>query len=118
MLTIEKTQTVPLEHWDDGTIRVGGTRLLLDMVVNAHTRGACPEEIFESFPSKDYSVADIYAVVAYYLQHKNQLDTYLKREDKIAEELRERYEASPNYQEMIDKLRRRIAARREEIVGS
>jgi len=115
MLTLETTQTVPLERWKDGTIRVGGSRLLFDMVVNAHNRGACPEEIFESFPSKDYTVADIYAVVAYYLQHKPQLDAYLKRKDKVADELRKRYEESPQYQLMIDKMCKRIDARRKEL---
>lgn len=48
-MTLETTQKVPLSLWQDGSIRVKGTRLLVDMIVEAHNRGECPEEIFESF---------------------------------------------------------------------
>ena len=108
-MTIETTQAVPLTLWDDGTIRVKDTRLLIDMIVDAHNRGQCPEEIYESFPSKYYTVADIYAVVAYYLSHKAAIDKHLEDREKEAEELRRKHESTPEYKAWIAEMRRRKA---------
>lgn len=109
MMTLETTQTVPLETWDDGTIRVGGTRLLIDMVVEAHNMGRCPEEIFESFPSKYYTVADIYSVIAYYLSHKAAIDKHLADKAAKSEVIRRKYENKPEHIAFMAELRRRKA---------
>lgn len=108
-MTLETTQTVPIEWWDDGTIRVGGTRLLIDMIVDAHNRGECPEAIYESFPSKYYTVADIYAVIAYYLSHKFAIDKHLADGEKKAEAVRRKYENTPEHKAWRAELRRRKA---------
>ena len=112
-MTLETTQTIPLEVWEDGTIRVKGTRLLIDMIVNAHNRGECPEEIFESFPSNEYTVADIYSIIAYYLTHKNKIDKYLAKREKEAEEIRKQIEAMPGYLEKREELRKKLLERWE-----
>lgn len=108
-MTLETTQPVPLEKWDDGTIRIGGTRLLIDMVVDAHNQGVCPEEIYESFPSKYYTVADIYSVIAYYLSHKAAIDKHLADKDIAAEKIWKRIEADPKNIALREKLRARKA---------
>ena len=110
-MTIDTTQTVPLTLWKDGTIRVKNTRLLIDMIVGAHNRGECPEEIFDAFPSKDYTVADIYAVIAYYLTHKSKIDEYLAKREKEAEKVWEKIEALPNYQQNRAKLKEKLLTR-------
>jgi len=110
-MTIDTTQTVPLNVWEDGTIRVKNTRLLIDMIVNAHKRGECPEEIYEAFPSKDYTVADIYAVIAYYLTHKSKIEKYLAKREKEAENIWGKIEAMPDYQNNRTKLKEELHAR-------
>jgi uncharacterized protein (DUF433 family) len=110
-MILETTQQVPLTLWEDGTIRVKGTRLLLDMIVNAHKRGECPEEIFESFPSEIYTVADIYSIIAYYLTHKDKIEKYLAKREKEAEEIRKEIELTPGYREQSEDLRRKILER-------
>ena len=107
MMTLETTQTVPLEMWEDGTIRVGGTRLLIDMIVDYHNRGECPEDIYEAFPSKYYTVADVYAVIAYYLSHQRAIDKHLLDKAKKAEKVWEKIENDPKHIEFTAKLRRR-----------
>lgn len=109
MMTLETTQTVPLEIWEDGTIRVGGTRLLIDMIVEAHNDGRCPEDIYESFPSKYYTVADIYSVIAYYLSHKAAIDKHLAEKERKAEAIRRKYEGTSEHQAFRAELRRRKA---------
>ncbi|HEX9960989.1 MAG TPA: DUF433 domain-containing protein [Pyrinomonadaceae bacterium] len=111
MMTIETTQQVPLTLCEDGSIRVKGTRLLLDMIVNAHKQGECPEEIFNSFPSEIYTVADIYSIIAYYLTHKSQIEKYLSKREKEAKEIREKIESTPDYQENREKLRKKLISR-------
>lgn len=111
-MILETTQKVPLTVWEDGTIRVKNTRLLIDMVVGAHNRGVCPEEIFESFPSDDYTIADIYLVIAYYLSHKSKIDKYLAEREKEAEKIWKEIEAMPDYKENRAKLKEKLLARR------
>lgn len=110
-MTLETTQQVPLTLWEDGSIRVKGTRLLLDMIVYAHKRGECPEEIFESFPSNEYTVADIYSIIAYYLTHKDKIEKYLAKREKEAEEIWKEIESMPGYKEKREKLRKKLVSR-------
>jgi len=112
-MTLETTQTVPLTLWDDGSIRIKGTRLLIDMIVGAHNRGECPEEIFESFPSDVYTVADIYSIIAYYLQNKSKIDKYLTKREKEAEKIWKEIEALPNYQKKREDLRQKLLSRKQ-----
>ena len=105
-MIVEETQVVPLTVWEDGSIRVKATRLLIDMIVNAHNRGECPEEIFKAFPSKDYTVADIYAVIAYYLSNKTTLDEYFDERTKKAEVFWKKIESDPKHIARLAQLRR------------
>lgn len=110
-MILETTQKVPLMLWDDGTIRVKDTRLLIDMIIGAYNRGESPEEIFESFPSDVYTVADIYSIIAYYLTNKSKIDEYLAKREKEAEKVWEKIEALPNYQKNRQKLKEKLLAR-------
>jgi uncharacterized protein (DUF433 family) len=113
-MTLETTQKVPLTLWKDGTIRVKGTRLLIDIIINAHKRGECPEEIFDSFPSEIYTIADIYSIIAYYLTYKSKIDKYLAKREKEAEEIRTQIESVPGYKEDRDELREKLLSRWKE----
>ncbi|MEO7674236.1 MAG: DUF433 domain-containing protein [Pyrinomonadaceae bacterium] len=105
-MTLETTQKVPLTFWKDGSIRLKGTRLLLDTVIGAHQRGDCPEEIFEAFPSNEYTVADIYAVLAYYLSHKVKVDNHLTKRKNKAEAIWKKIESAPKHIGRVAELKR------------
>ncbi len=95
--------------WDEhGTARVGRTRVTLEAVVGQFKQGATPEQIAEDFDALD--LADVYAVIAYYLRHKGAVDEYLRSQDKEAESARAKWEAV--YPPQVG-LRRRLLARRE-----
>jgi|SRR5882757_8688545 len=112
-MTLDTTQTVPLTLWKDGSIRVKGTRLLLDMIVNAHNRGEIPEDIADAFPAA--SVANVYAIIAYYLNNKKKIDKYLKQQEKDAIEIGKRLESLPGYKERQRELEEILEKRRREI---
>lgn len=100
---------VPLVFPDDGSaIRVTGTRLTLDAIVGAFNRGATAEEIAQEYPA--ISLPDVYAVIAYYLRHRDEVEGYLATRAGEHTELRREIEARPEYQD----LRKRLLARIDE----
>jgi len=84
---------VPLKTDEHGVIRVMGTRIPIDTVIARYHQGETPEGIHHGFPT--LSVSDIWAVIAYYLAHRAELDTYLETRD--AESARTRQEIEANY---------------------
>ncbi len=114
IMTLETTQIVPLTFWKDGSIRLKDSRLLLDMIVGAHNRGECPEEIYDSFQSDDYSVADIYAAIAYYLSNKAELDDYFAERTTKAESFWKKIESDPKHVSRIAQLKKFKELRRTE----
>ena len=88
--TISATEPVPLAMDADGVIRVGGTRVTLDLVIAAHGAGATPEEISQDYSSLE--PADVYAAIAYYLRHRAEVEEYLERRREQAAAVRREFE--------------------------
>jgi uncharacterized protein (DUF433 family) len=98
---------VPLFDDGQGGLRVTGTRVLLERIVHAFEDGATPEGIVQSYDT--LQLADVYAVLSWYLQHKAEVEDYLRRREKEAEVIRRTIEAKqPDRAE----LRARLMARR------
>jgi uncharacterized protein (DUF433 family) len=94
---------VPLVFADDGSaIRIAGTRLTLDAVVGAFKRGATAEEIVQDYPS--ISLPDVYAVIAYYLRHRSEVEDYLTKREAAHADLRRQIEDRPEYRELRERL--------------
>lgn len=105
-LTID-TIHVPLQKHEHGAIRVGDSRVSLDVLINEFHKGADPESIVHAYPT--LQLADVYAVIAYYLQNRTEVDRYLRfRQDEV-DSLRHEIEArQPN----SDEFRAKLLARR------
>jgi uncharacterized protein (DUF433 family) len=95
-----QTDTPPLRQDDSGAVRVGGTRVLLELVIRAFEDGATPEAIVQRYPST--TLADIYAVVAYYLRHRALVERYLAERERQAETLRQNIEACHDRRTLAD----------------
>jgi uncharacterized protein (DUF433 family) len=100
-------ETVPLNFGADDVIRVAGTRVPLDTVVEAFEGGATAEEISADFPV--LQLGDVYAVLTYYLRHRAEVEAYLERRRAVREQVRRGNEARGSYAD----LRRRLLARRQ-----
>ena len=96
---------VPLALDDDGVARVGGSRVPIDTVVCAFTDGATAEQIAEQFPS--LRLSNIYSVIGYYLDHREEVDKYLAERAARAEEIREGIEAQRDLGGIRERLIRR-----------
>jgi uncharacterized protein (DUF433 family) len=86
----DTTERVPICTDADGVIRVGGTRVTLDTLVAAFDTGSTAEEIVQQYPS--VALADAYSVIAYYLRHQPEIQTYLAHRQRQAAEIREENE--------------------------
>lgn len=100
-------ETVPLVQWEDGSIRVHGSRVTLDTIVIRMQVGDTVEEIHEGFPT--VSVAQIEEILAWYFENKTAVDECLREQEAEAEEIWKRIESDPEYQARSADLRRRIA---------
>jgi uncharacterized protein (DUF433 family) len=81
----------PLRVVEGGAIRVGQSRISLDLVVEQYENGMTPEDMVRAYDT--LVLADIHAVIAYYLRHRDEVRGYLKRREVEAEALREKIEA-------------------------
>jgi len=81
----------PLATGTDGVVRVGGTRVTLDTVVEAFREGLTPEEIQQQYPSLD--LPHVYSAVTYYLHHRLEVEEYLRDRVRHREDVRRDAEA-------------------------
>lgn len=100
-------ETAPLETNVDGVVQVGKTRVTLDTVVAVFKQGTTAEEIVYRYPS--LKLADVYATIAYYLNHQQEVEAYLQRRQKQAQEVRKMNEAKFDPQGLRDRLLARQA---------
>jgi len=91
MSALPTTATVPLFTDPHGAIRVGGTRVTLDSIITAFRAGATAEEIAQQFPA--VALADVYLVIAHYLNHTADVDAYLFQRQAEAEALKREIES-------------------------
>jgi uncharacterized protein (DUF433 family) len=73
----------PLHEDAAGALRVGPSRVLLELVIRAFEDGATPETIVQRYPT--LALPDVYTVIAYYLRHPDEIVTYLDRRERQAE---------------------------------
>jgi uncharacterized protein (DUF433 family) len=96
----------PVHEHPDGAVRVVGTRIPIDTVVREYWNGMTPEDIVSSYDT--LGLAEVYAVLAYYLKNREVVDEYLKARERQAEAIRAEIEVrSP-----MKDIRERLLARR------
>jgi hypothetical protein len=70
--------------------------------VSAFNEGATPEEIVSQYSSLD--LADVYAVIGYYLRHRTDVEAYLRQRQCQADAVRKENEARFDPQGIRDRL--------------
>ena len=101
-MQLEVSQNVPLTLWEDGTIRITGTRVTLDVIINQFKLGATAEQIYDSFPAA--SLKDIYGAIYYYLEHTDAVETYMREQQQAAAETRLWVEGQPGNRVLRERL--------------
>ena len=103
-----QAESPPLREDTDGGLRVGDSRVLLELVIRAFQEGATPEMIVQRYST--LTLPDVYSVIAYYLRHRGAIEDYLARREQQAEQVRQRVEAQ---QGDLSEIRARLLAKRE-----
>ena len=83
---------VPLQVDDTGTIRVGQSRVTLDVLLQYWRLGMKPEEMARGLDT--LTLADVHGALAYYFRHQTEIEDYLGRREEEAEKLRQQIEAA------------------------
>lgn len=98
----------PLRKESSGAIRVGASRVLLELVVEAFQDGATPETIVQRYST--LALEDVYAVIGYYLRHRSEVEAYLAEREKMADEVKSRWEVRNGD---LSEIRSRLMALRQ-----
>ncbi|HJS24189.1 MAG TPA: DUF433 domain-containing protein [Pyrinomonadaceae bacterium] len=98
---------VPLNQWQNGTIRVIGSRVTLDTIIVRMQVGDTPEEIHEGFPT--VTLEQINTIIDWYFKNQVEADEYLMEQEAEGERIRQEIESQPEYKARREELRRRIA---------
>lgn len=110
-------QALPLRIDEQGVMRVGTTRVSLDSIVYAFLEGATAEEIVQAFDTLD--LADVYAVISYYLRHRSDVEAYVQRQVEQAENTRNEWKKNwPEHSNYRQLLLSRLAAKEQSGVAS
>lgn len=104
-------EQIPIRE-ENGRLRVGQTRVLLDLVIYSFLVGNTPETITEQYPS--LSLDDVYLAIGYYLRHREVIDEYMRKQEAEGEAFRRQYEAENPPKLTREILLARLEARRKE----
>ncbi|GAB4196454.1 MAG: hypothetical protein Fur006_43980 [Coleofasciculaceae cyanobacterium] len=78
----------PFREDATGAIRVGNSRVLLELVIRAFQDGASPESIVQRYST--LSLSDVYTTSGYYLRHQEAVEAYLNHREQLAESIHQR----------------------------
>ncbi len=89
-------ETIPTQHIEvtpgvcGGRPRIAGHRIRVQDIYVWHERmGKSPDEIVNVFPQ--LTLADVYAALSYFWDHRDEILENMKRQDEFAEELKAKY---------------------------
>lgn len=94
-------------------IRIKGTRVGIETVLDDYLSGVSPEEIVARY--RTLTLEQVYATITYYLRNQEEVDEYLERWRAYAEAAWREQQRNPP--EFVRELRERIQRQREALVA-
>lgn len=88
MSLVWERETPPLRKDETGAIRVGNSRVLLEIVIRAFQDGATPESIVHQYST--LSLSDVYSTIGYCLRHQEAVEAYLNQREQLAASVQQR----------------------------
>jgi uncharacterized protein (DUF433 family) len=102
-LVLER-ETPPLHEDETGAVRIGNSRVLLEIVIRAFQDGASPESIVQRYDT--LTLADVYNTIGYYLRHPDLVEAYLVHREQLAEAVQQRLaDVQPDMSSIRTRLR-------------
>lgn len=106
---ISQVGDAPLTLDADRVIRIGRTRVTLDIVIATFLAVATAEEIVEDYSTLD--LADVYLVLGFYLRHRELVDQYIEERNRIGEAMEKEIRRRQKNGSLREKLMQRVAAK-------
>ncbi len=107
MSLVLKSEKPPLQEDKTGAIRVGNSRVLLEIVIRAFQDGTSPESIVNRYST--LALSDVYGAIAYYLKNQDSVEEYLNQREKLAESVKQHIQA---IQPDLSQIRSRLLSQR------
>jgi uncharacterized protein (DUF433 family) len=100
---------VPLVPHANGTLFVRDSGIPLERLIDSYNAGSTPADIVDMFDT--LRLADVFAVISYYLDHLDEVDAYLGVREEEADRIQAMIEAAqPPRTALQEELQRRWAA--------
>lgn len=97
----------PLRVHENGTVYVGSTRVMLELVIEAYKAGNSPEQIVEIWDV--LKLSDVHRVIAYYLEHHDDVEAYMRQQEiagqRLLEENEKRYPSAEIRTQLTERLK-------------
>ena len=93
----------PIGWLANGAARVKGTRVPVELVLWSHQQGMRPEEIVDCYTTLE--LADVYAVIAYYLRNAEEMEAYLLETEEASEQAYAEWQATNPDPGFMERLR-------------
>lgn len=94
-------------------IRIKGTRVGIETVLDDYLSGASPEEIAARY--RTLTLEQVYATITFYLHNQKEIDEYLERWRVYTEAAWQEQQRNPP--PLVVELRERMARKRAEIIA-
>ena len=89
---VVRTKTIQVD--DRQVARIAGSRIkVMHLVMEVQANGYMPQQLHEQFPH--LKLAQIYAALTYYHDHKEQVDRQINEATQLVEQLRAQAEETP-----------------------
>lgn len=76
----------PLRLDQGGVVRIGSSRVTLDLIAEQYENGMTPEDMVRAYDT--LALADVHATIAYYLRHRDEVRAYMNQREREAAILR------------------------------
>jgi uncharacterized protein (DUF433 family) len=81
------------EFLNENDIRIRGTRIGIETILDDYLTGSSPEEVAARYRS--LSLEQVYAAITYYLHHRPRMDTYLEAWRQYTAQAEQEYDRNP-----------------------
>ncbi|MEM7807589.1 MAG: DUF433 domain-containing protein [Planctomycetota bacterium] len=88
---------------EQGVLRVGESRLMVDLIVEDFHRGLSPGAICRNY--QGLTLEQVYGVIAHYLAHRDEIDGYLEQRKVEADRVRGAIESARPKSSAVERLR-------------
>lgn len=102
----------PIGWLANGGARVLGTRVPLELVLWSYKQGMRPDEIVACYGTLE--LADVHAVIAYYLRNTEEMEAYLRETEAAAEQAYAEWQAANPDPGFMERVRTRHQATQKE----